>query len=315
VLPFASLEQILERVRSGFVVDADAEVTMEANPGTVDLKTLVGLHRLGVTRLSLGVQSFSADELQVLGRIHDSSQTLTAFFSARQAGFDNINLDLIFGLPNQTTATWQATLAQALALRPEHLSLYCLSVEDGTPLANSIARGECCEPDPDLAAEMYELARHELGTAGYLHYEISNWARAPEYRCQHNLIYWRNEPYLGLGAGAHSWLGGRRWANVSAPAGYVARLAGGLHPLETEETIDPALEMGETMMMGLRLVNEGIEFERFQERFGEDLRDRFQTELADLAELGLIAIDQQRVRLTPRGQLLGNQVFLQFLPG
>jgi oxygen-independent coproporphyrinogen-3 oxidase len=308
VLPLSLLARTVAGVHQAFGVETDAEISIEANPGTVDAAGLTGLRAMGINRLSLGVQSFDDRELRLLGRIHTAAEADQALAAARQAGFDNVNLDLIYGLPGQTTSSWKRTLAQALALGPDHLSLYALSVEEGTALAASLARGDLPQPDPDLAERTLLAAR-------YVHYEISNWARTPAHLCRHNLTYWRNEPYLGMGAGAHSWAGGRRWSNVSWPADYIARILGGQRPIATEEDIDPSLEMGETMMMGLRLLDEGVSFERFRRRFGTDLGQHFRGELAELAELGLIVLDGERVRLSERGHLLGNQAFLRFLPG
>jgi oxygen-independent coproporphyrinogen-3 oxidase len=315
VLPLFYLAQTLQAARSSFAVAADAEVSLEANPRTVDAERLCGLRALGITRLSLGVQSLEEEELRLLGRIHSPDQAVEAFSGARWAGFDNINMDLIYGLPGQSTVAWQVTLDRALALEPEHLSLYALTVEEGTRLATEIADGAMPKPDPDIAAEMYDLAERQLSAAGYAHYEISNWARPAEMACRHNLAYWRNEPYLGIGAGAHSWYNRRRWANVAAPAEYTARVLNGQDPIEAEETIGPELEVGETMMMGLRLLEEGVAFESFRRRFGFDLRQHFAQALAELAELDLIVADQERIRLSQRGHLLANQVFLRFLPG
>jgi len=314
VLPLSHLARILEAARRTFAVDAGAEISLEANPGTVDAAKLDGLLALGVNRLSLGIQSFDDRELQLLGRIHSAAQATAAFRAARQVGFRNVNLDLLYGLPRQPLAAWQASLERALDLQPDHLSLYALTVEAGTPLAGAIACGELPAPDPDLAADMYELAQEVLAAAGFVHYEISNWARGSEFRCRHNLTYWRNEPYLGFGAGAHSWLDGRRWSSTSAPAAYAAQVLRGERPLAGEETIDRDVEIGETMMLGLRLLDEGVSFEQFHRRFGVHLERRFSGELADLARLDLIETDSQRVRLTARGRLLGNQVFLRFLP-
>jgi oxygen-independent coproporphyrinogen-3 oxidase len=314
VLPLSLVSRTIGAARSAFDVTAFSEVTIEANPGTVDAQALAALRSMGVTRLSLGVQSFSDSELQLLGRIHTGDQAVQAFLGARQAGFQQVSVDLIYGLPGQTLAEWQASLEIALALHPEHLSLYALSVEDGTPLADSITRGDLPAPDPDLAAEMYELAESLLSAAGYLHYEISNWAAHPTSECQHNLVYWRNEPYLGVGAGAHSWLDGHRRANLRSPAEYVALLSSGQDPTEVDEEIGPDLEMGETMMLGLRLVQEGVEFERFRQRFGVEMRQQYGRELDELEELGLLVTDAQRARLSERGRLLANQVFLRFLP-
>jgi oxygen-independent coproporphyrinogen-3 oxidase len=314
VLPLTCLAKILEAAFAFFAVKAGVEVSIEANPGTVDTELLSQLRTLGVTRLSLGVQSFDDRELGMLGRIHTVTEARQAIRAAREAGFDNLNLDLIYGLPTQSLDTWQSTLEEALALRPEHLSLYSLTLEQDTPLERSIAQGTVPMPDTDLAAEMYECAQDVLATAGYDHYEISNWSRSHRFRCQHNLAYWWNQPYLGVGAGAHSWAGGRRWANVAAPAEYVNLVREGRCFVDAEETIDEALEMGETMMMGLRLVEEGVELGRFRARFGIDVLERFAEELAELQELGLIAVNGERVKLTSRGRLLGNQAFLRFLP-
>jgi oxygen-independent coproporphyrinogen-3 oxidase len=271
-----------------------------------------------VNRLSLGIQSFDESELCLLGRLHTRDEAITAYRMAREAGFDNVNLDLIFGLPNQPIAAWRTTLDWAIDLGPEHLSAYALTVEEGTPLAGQIARGELLNPDPDIAAEMYALAEEALAAAGYVHYEISNWAR-PGFECRHNLTYWYNHPYLGVGAGAHSWLAGRRWSNVLAPADYIARMVAtwNSHPYapvvaEVEE-ISAALEMGETMMLGLRLA-EGVKFSQFRQRFGLEMQEVYNKEIRELRESGLVEVDSASVRLTARGWLLGNQVFARFLP-
>jgi oxygen-independent coproporphyrinogen-3 oxidase len=314
VLPPFLLGRILKTIMGAFDLEPGAEVTVEANPGTVDGHGLAVLRTLGANRLSLGVQSFEAGELSLLGRIHDAAGARAAFRAARKAGFKNVNLDLIYGLPGQALAAWQRSLEHALALAPEHLSLYSLSVERDTPLAAAINRGDLPAPDSDLAAEMYEWAEEACSAAGYVHYEISNWAREPEMVCHHNLLYWRNEPYLGAGASAHSWSGGRRWANTRPPAEYVAQIRAGDSPVRTEERIDRDLEMGETLILGLRLVEEGVTFNRFRRRFGLDLYQRFEKEIDELAAWGLLELVDDRLRLTPRGRLLGNQVFYRFLP-
>lgn len=316
VLPLPLIGDVLSACCTNFDVEAGAEVTVEANPGTVDEDYLAGLLAAGVNRLSLGVQSFNDNELWLLGRVHDAPQARQAYQQARAAGFHNVSLDLIFGLPGQTAPEWQATLQQALDLGPEHLSLYALTLEERTPLAGCIARGELLAPDDDLAAEMYELAEAELARAGYAHYEISNWAR-PGFECRHNLLYWRNQPYLGLGAGAHSWFAGRRWANVREPRTYIERIermeCGGSPVAESEE-IGLALEMAETAILGLRLVEEGVNLGAFRTRFGVEFTDVYGSEVKELLGLGLLEASPGRVRLTRRGRLLGNQVFQRFLP-
>jgi len=332
LLPSELLSTLFDTLRLTFHVSDDAEITLEANPGTVSAERLNRLRTLGVNRLSLGVQAAHDDELHLLGRIHSWAQAVETVAVARAAGFDNLNLDFIYGLPGQALARWQETLEAALALGPEHLSLYCLGVEEGTPLEKRIAAGELPPPDDDLAAEMYTWAEERLAEAGYFHYEISNWARAdPEGRhwwpehmtsatseavspfvCRHNLTYWRNEPWLGLGAGAHSWLNGRRWANVRHPQDFVAALEQGRTPVAESEPIDHRLEMGETMMLGLRLA-EGVDNNRFHTRLGIALETAFGEELAQLRDLGLLDWDGHVARLTARGRLLGNQVFMRFV--
>ncbi|MBI4790221.1 MAG: radical SAM family heme chaperone HemW [Chloroflexi bacterium] len=341
IVPVAHIEKILRACQQSFALDPDAEITLEANPGTVDLDKLRALRALGVNRLSLGVQSFDDATVQRLNRGHTVADAAQTYELARRAGFDNINLDFIYGLPLQTLAGWRATLERAIALAPEHLSLYALKVEEGTGLEFQIARGKYPMPDDDLAADMYELAEEMLAAAGYEQYEISNWrlevrswklevgssklevpAPSPisnlqlptsNFQSRHNLTYWQNEPYLGFGAGAHSYFGGVRYWNVLSPVEYIARIERGESVVAGREEIGRELEMAETMFLGLRL-NEGVSFERFQGRFGEDVRVKYQKQLGELRELELIRVSDERVWLTSRGRLLSNEVFWRFLP-
>ncbi len=329
VLEETQLAQIFAAVDANFHLAADCEITCEANPGTVDRAKFAALRRLGVNRLSMGVQSFQPQELAFLGRIHDVADVHRAFAAARAAGFDNINLDFIFGLPHQAPGDWGNTLDQALQLAPEHLSLYSLIVEPNTPLYHWVQLGQVEAPDDDLAADLYELAIARLADAGYLQYEVSNWARGnggaetPAYACRHNLIYWRNDDYLGIGPGAHSHLhaapeqggvGERRWGNRKPVPGYIKRIREGDSVEEFDEEIEPRLAMGETMMLGLRLLREGVPRGRFAARHGRAVDDVFAEELRQLAERNLLTWDEHRVRLTPEGLLLGNRVFGAFLP-
>ncbi|MCP4544578.1 MAG: radical SAM family heme chaperone HemW [Chloroflexi bacterium] len=306
------LAKILHALRSIFHVLPDAEITIEANPGTINADQLGQMRTLGVNRLSLGIQSSCDDELDLLGRIHNWAQATETVEAARASGFDNLNLDFMFGLPGQTLIAWKKTVEAALAFAPEHLSLYCLSIEENTPLAKRISESQIEPPDPDLAADMYELAEKTLLNTGFLHYEISNWAKSNSHMSKHNLIYWRNEPWLGIGAGAHSWLNKQRWANVYHPQKYITELEQGNSPIVEKEPIDQQLEMGETMMMGLRLA-EGVDNARFRARFGVGLETAFETEFAELQHLGLLIWDGHAARLTSRGRLLGNQVFMRFV--
>lgn len=267
VLPHRLLGQILDIARQAFQIETNAEITSEANPGTTDAEVFAALRGMGVNRLSMGVQSFDDAELRWLGRMHDADEAERAFDTARRAGFDNINLDFMFGLPGQSADTWSHTLDRALALAPEHISLYSLTVEHGTPLYDAVRRGVQAPPDDDVAADYYLLAGERLATAGYEQYEISNWAR-PGYQARHNLVYWRHERYLGFGPGAHSFDGQRRWWNVKPVPQYIQLVGRGASPERGSEPIDRTLAMGEFMMLGLRLVREGVTEKRFRERFG-----------------------------------------------
>ncbi len=313
VLSVDLLRNILEACRERFILAEDTEISIEANPGSVDLCYLRGLRELGVNRLSLGVQSFCDEMLALLGRVHTFSDAIEAYHAAREAGFDNINLDLIYALPTQTLEQWRADLAEATALRPEHLSLYCLSLEERTPLAEMVAGGSLPSPDPDLAAEMYTWAEEFLENAQYQHYEISNWTRTG-HECRHNVLYWCNRPYLGFGAGAHSFHGKRRYHSVAAPAEYIRLVLAGGDTLAGSEVIEEALEMSETMIMGLRLC-EGVSLEDFEERFRLPLTEAYAEQIRVLVAQGLLDMNGRGLRLTPRGRLLGNEVFERFLPG
>jgi oxygen-independent coproporphyrinogen-3 oxidase len=313
VLPHRLLEQILNRSREAFDVDPSAEITSEANPGTADAALFAALRQMGVNRLSMGVQSLDDAELKWLGRIHDSAEAEAAYDAARRAGFDNINLDFIFGLPGQSAGAWSRTLDRAIGLAPDHISLYSLTVEHGTPLYDAVRRGVQAPPDDDVAADFYLLASDRLAAAGYEQYEISNWSQ-PGRACRHNLVYWRHQPYLGFGPGAHSFDGERRWWNVKPVPQYIQRLNSGESPERDGEPIDRDLAMGEFMMLGLRLVREGVTEARFRERFGLALSDIFAEEVEGLVRRGWLERLPDRVRLTSEGRLLGNQVFAQFLP-
>jgi oxygen-independent coproporphyrinogen-3 oxidase len=305
------LDVILGACRENLSPAPDAEISMEANPGTVSAESLSSLREQGVNRLSLGAQSFDDSTLRLLGRIHTAADVKRGYHLAREAGWDNINLDFIYGVPGQTLERWKADLSEAIELHPEHLSLYCLTVEEGTPLAGSISRGELPTPDPDLAADMYVHAEETLDGAGYEHYEISNWA-LPGRECQHNLTYWRNLPYVGFGAGAHSFHGRSRYHNTPSPQEYVQRVLAGQAPIAGKERIDETGEMSETMILGLRM-SEGVSFRDFEDRFGVSPIQAHGKQIRELIDLGLLDATAHGIRLTARGRLLGNEVFECFL--
>jgi oxygen-independent coproporphyrinogen-3 oxidase len=317
LLPLPLLAEILSACRASFDVPLDAEISLEANPGTLDAAYLDGLRALGVNRLSLGVQSAHQSELDFFKRGHSFADAVEAVKLARAAGLHNLNVDLIYGIPEQTMPMWQETVARTLALAPDHVSMYCLTVEERTTLALWVRRGRVPLPDDDLAADMVLWADERLAADALLRYEVSNWARQTDslrkFQCRHNLVYWHNAAYLGFGAGAHSSFAGRRFWNIDHPRDYVRRIEAGQDAIAGSENIERDLEMGETMMLGLRLT-EGVSFAHFEERFGVTMTEVYPRELNQLAGQGLIEMDETGVRLTRRGWLLGNRVFAAFLP-
>ncbi len=322
-LPPGDIARILDEVRSAFHLATTAEITLESNPGDISAERVEAWLKAGINRLSIGVQSLDDGLLQLLGRRHTAREALAAHKAARNGGLSSINLDLMYGLPYQTLDQWRATLGKALEDRPEHISMYSLTLEEGTPLEASVRQGKVPYPDPDLGADMYQLAMKLGQDAGYNHYEISNWAR-PGRECLHNLTYWRNQPYLGIGPGAHSYLNGYRFSNLRSPRRYI-QLAGALTSakvdpaaleeyglLDMVETIDERLEKAETMMLGLRL-SEGISQGAFLSRFGVSLVETYGPQIDELLGLELVAWQEDRLVLTPKGKLLGNEVFQRFL--
>jgi oxygen-independent coproporphyrinogen-3 oxidase len=252
-LEVADLKALLVRLRSRFAVAPDAEVTIEANPDTVDARTLGGLLEAGYGRLSMGAQSFDRGVLSALERVHEPPSVRRAVREAREAGYGNVNLDLIYGADGETLEAWERSLREAIDLEPEHVSAYALTIEPSTPLGRKVQRGEVPGPDPDLQAEMFEAACETLAEAGYHHYEVSNWAK-PGFACVHNLGYWERRPYLGLGAGAHSYRDDRRWWNVRPPAEYLAAVEGGRLPVGGEERLAPSDAYLEEVFLRLRIL-------------------------------------------------------------
>ena len=333
ILPIIELAKVFEALYRDFEIINGAEFTLEANPERVTYDYLKGLRSLGINRLSLGMQTANPEELRLLERQHDYDRIARTVSLARKAGFDNINLDLIFGLPHQTVESWKVSLELGLTLNPDHFSLYALTVEEGTPLADWIHKGLLIEPDPDLAADMYEWASERLERNGFKQYEISNWAKYENNNgllaCRHNLQYWRNLPYLGLGAGAHGYAGGIRTANELSPRRYIQcflseNVKRGQNQLLFPSTpaavnvqdVKQDQEIRETMMMGLRLTEEGVSREAFQARFGMSLEEIYETEIVESISEGLLEWEPTHkdcLRLTPRGRLLGNQVFVRFI--
>jgi len=308
--------RLIARAAETFGLAMTAEITLEANPGTVDPERLTGFRASGVNRLSLGIQSFNDRLLATLGRIHTAKQAREAFSAARSAGFTNIGLDLIHALPSQTAEMWRNDLEQALALAPEHISVYGLTVEEGTPFAERYRDNDPLLPDEDLAADMFELAHDLLTGHGYEHYEIANYAR-PGRRSRHNSGYWHRDGYLGLGAGAHSFLRdtgyGTRFSNVADLDEYTAAIGRGILPRRDIHRLSREDAMAEAMFLGLRLAD-GVEFSAFEREFGVSPTVVYGQVFEELAAMGLVEVDNTGARLTRRGMLLSNQVFSRFLP-
>ena len=344
---------VMDALRAAFVFSPDLEATLEANPGTVSQSFLADIRAAGLNRLSFGVQSANPEELHMLERAHDFFDVIQSVKWARGAGFDNLNLDLIYGLPEQTLVRWQNTVKRIVDLHPEHISAYALTLEHGTPFGRWSAKGLLPTPSPDLAADMYEWVSEYFESAGYVQYEISNWAKQvksqkrspepvegskvesvdlrpstfdlqPEFACKHNLQYWRGLPYLGLGAGAHGYANGYRYSNFLRIKTYIERLANYQLPITnyqfplTPATVNhhrqtPRDDMGEFMMTGLRLTREGISSAEFESRFSARLDDVYGKDIEELTRLGLLERQAERLRLTRRGRLLGNQVFMRFV--
>jgi len=297
MLPAPTIASAIADLRVCFDFAPDAEMTSEANPDTVDESYLAALLEAGVTRLSMGVQSFDPMVLQALERIHSPDSARRAFAAARRTGFADVNLDLIYGANGETIESWRRTLEEATALNPEHLSCYALTIEPATALGRKVAAGIIPAPDPDLQADMYELSCASLHTAGYEHYEVSNWAQ-PGHRCTHNLGYWEGRPYLGLGAGAHSHRDSRRWWNVRPPQQYMEMVASGTPPVGGEERLTEDERRTERLLLGLRMSN-GVP---------DNSLDPAQVE-AFVAD-GLAVRRNGNLALTDRGMLLANELVI-----
>jgi oxygen-independent coproporphyrinogen-3 oxidase len=337
-------DSIFKSIRASFTLTEEAEITIEANPGTVSYEALLELRKIGINRISFGVQSANMEELRMLERTHDFFAVIEAVAFARKSGFTNLNLDLIYGLPEQTLQTWQTTIQRILDLHPEHISAYALTLEHGTPFGRWASKGLLPLPDPDLAAEMYEWASETLEANGYVQYEISNWAKYlalsgaerrrdarnhPSFACRHNLQYWRGLPYLAFGAGAHGYANGYRYSNVLRIKTYIERLTN--YPITNYQfPLSPATvnqhkqtlkdDMSEFMMTGLRLTQQGVSTTEFQARFETSMRDMYGKEIEELLKFELIesqtsefSENSEVLRLTQRGHLLGNQVFMRFV--
>ncbi len=316
LLAAGEVDRILTTVRTHLDVLPAAEITMEANPNNLNEPDLAGYLQAGVNRLSIGAQTLDRRGLRTLGRQHEAVDVLASLQAARRVGFERINLDFIFGWPGQTRESWQRDLQALIDMGdegPDHLSLYSLIIEPGTPYADAAARGILHMPDDDATADLYEDAIAMLGAAGWDHYEIANWCREPNGYSRHNAIYWQHGDYLGIGAGAFGTMNGNRVMNQLLPERYINDLASGTLPQSNTEVLDSSTALGETMMLGLRLLNDGVEAAAFAARHGVALSEAFGDEIARMQGLGMLETTGSGIRLTTRGMMLANSVVAEFL--
>ncbi len=307
----AALAEILDAVRASFRCEPE-EVTLEADPETISPEKAAAWRAAGINRISMGVQSFADTELRAAGRMHRRDDVVRANESLRGAGFTNLSFDLIAGLPHQTAAAWEDSLENLLCLRPEHVSIYMMEIDEGSRLGREVLSGGArygagALPDDDAVAAFYERACGRLAGEGYAHYEISNWALAG-HASRHNLKYWRREPYLGFGAGAHSFDGFERWANAHDPAAYIAAIQNGRLPVEQKEVVSAKQALEEELFLGLRQLD-GIDLAQIERQYGADFHARVQ----GLRDQGLVEFDGRRLRLAPARVTVANEVLLELL--
>ena len=305
------LAEIIETLRGSFVTGFE-EVTLEADPETISSDKAAAWRAAGFNRISMGVQSFDDSELKAAGRMHRRADIFHATEVLRGAGFANLSFDLIAGLPHQTAASWRNSVEELLALRPEHVSVYLMEIDEGSRLGLEVLQGgerysAKSLPSDDSMAEFYEYACRKLAAAGYLHYEISNWG-LPGFESRHNLKYWRREPYFGFGAGAHSFNGSQRWANAHDPAAYTTSVTQGRFPVEQLESVTRGQALEEELFLGLRQLA-GIDLLGIESRYGATLRPRVE----ELVAQGLVEWDGPRLRLSPERLAVSNEVFVHLL--
>ena len=303
--------QTLEWVRSTLPLAPVPEITLEVNPGTVTDDKLDCYREAGVNRISLGVQTFQDHLLKKVGRSHSAADSISTVERCRRRGIDNLNLDLIAGLPGQTEVDWRQNLSRVADLSPEHLSLYLLEIHEDAHLGKKEGLADVSLPDEELVADWYEESVDWLGRAGWEQYEISNFCK-PGRQSRHNLKYWTDQPFIGFGCGAHSYWAGERWGNERDPVRYVELLERGEPATTFRSEVTPGKHLEEVIFLGLRL-NAGLDLLRCHREFGFDLRDRFGRELSRLAQGGLIELEGDRLKLTARGRLFSNEVFVQFM--
>lgn len=310
-LTVEQLGRIIELCRTTFDVSPNTEITSEANPGTISQEFLEGLRATGVNRLSFGVQSFDDGELQMIGRSHSSEEAREAVRLARAAGFENVSIDLIAGLPEQKMETWQRNLEEAFALAPDHLSVYLLELYKDAPLLHRINRGELHAIEDELTVEMYFALKDEAERHGFDHYEISNWGR-PGFESRHNLKYWTGAPYWAFGVSAAGYDGARRWSNTRNIHEYLTKIESGESPVAEVTELDDEDRQSENLFLRLRL-KEGVNLREHEARFGVNVVERYADDLARLDEAGLIELNDGILKISRAGTVLANEVFEAFV--
>ncbi len=303
--------QLMNACKQYFKIDSKAEITIESNPGTLTYEKLLSYRIIGINRLSMGLQACQDVHLKKLGRIHSAEDFMANYEAAVKAGFKNINADLIFGIPGQTVNDWRETVDRVIRLGLQHISCYSLKIEEETPFYDMLRAGSLQPVDDELDRRMYWYAVDELKKRGYIHYEISNFS-LPGYECRHNLVYWEAEEYLGIGAGAHSYLGGKRYNNIYDIEDYINITVNNGNPAENVQLIDRTESMAEYMILGLRLV-EGVSIKQFELRYGEDVFGIFGKQIDKLLKKQLLELEGERLRLSPYGLDIANAVFEEFI--
>ena len=310
-LPESSIMAIMDACAATFNLSAHCEISVESNPGTLSGQKLRAFKACGINRLSIGLQSWHDADLKRLGRIHTQRQFVDNFDAARQAGFDNINIDLMFALPSQTPEQWGNTLDNIILLQPEHISCYSLKIEESTRFYTDYHAGRLKLPDEETDRHMYHQALQKLAQHHYRHYEISNFAKTG-FECRHNLIYWKCKDYVGIGAGAHSCLDGERYSNICVPAEYIMQIQNGSLPIAESTVLEVKDRMAEFIFLGLRL-SEGISAQTFYDAFQTDIRSVFGSQIDKFIRLGLMKRQKERYQLTAKGMDVSNQIFIEFI--
>ncbi|HHY24381.1 MAG TPA: radical SAM family heme chaperone HemW [Clostridiaceae bacterium] len=311
LLPLSYICRIIDECMKCYNILEDAEITIEANPGTVTREKLKAYKKAGINRLSIGLQAWQNRLLKDMGRIHTAEEFVDNLCMAREVGFANISADLIFGLPGQKLDEWEETLERVTCEGIEHLSCYDLKIEEGTVLGNKVKEGQVQPIEDELDRDMYHMTIKKLKNKGFKHYEISNFSK-PGFESKHNMIYWKTGEYIGLGAGAYSYFNSKRYNNVEKPENYVYNISVGKSVVENIQTINEADKISEYLILGLRLID-GISMKEFKDKFDKELLELYRRNIDILIRRGLLCFSEERIKLTSLGLDLANQVFVEFI--